>query len=582
MNSIRVSLTISMIVLCLLAFLLPAIAMAEILEPPSPEEEWNPPPPTEERPMYAQQLTTVGTSASVPGAGALTIELLDATLRVRREFYVGERIIMRFVSPFNSFYVFLYEWYPPGTVPRGHWLIWGAGPYRTGAGAVIHIGYFYPEPNEPEGQHVWKLWLYDPTTGSWASGIIRWNYFSFPRACISRVDYPQELIVGRSYDLKVYVQNLGEIDYTYAVEVEGYGVTFSSRRLEIRVQSKATVEVLLPFSVTASGALNVKVSLYGDNTLIDSKTISMASKLLKPGPMSAGDIAPTVLKEGEEASLVLTFINRGEGEARQIFARVEAPGFMLVSGVDTSPNVPSGGSGRVTFTLRPLEGGRKTVKFTITYSDIAGNTYSDIIETSVLVLVKLNVHSESTDGRLLQVNIDIDGRKYTSFSDWIDPTRSLSLEAPQIIEEGRTRYVFERWSDGATAASRTITLSKSATIAAVYRVEYYVSLTSPFGEVKGGGWYPKDSTATIRVEPSQLGFGVKKVFDHWEDEKGRIVSRSPEFSLIVDEPLNLKAVWRDDYTDVILLAVTLAAVALLILYLKRKPAPPPPPPPPPT
>jgi len=555
-------------------------------EPPSPEEEWYPPPPTHAEEMpYGIMMSGIGT---VPAAGTLSLELIDTSGRIRTEFYGTERFCMRFVTPFSKFFIFLYEWYPPGNVPKGHWLIYGAGPFTVGVGTIINIGYFYPERGEPEGQHVWKCWLYDPTTCQWATGIVRFSYFKLPRALIERVDYPQELLVDRSYELKVYIKNEGEADYTYTVEVKGVGVSFPTRIQSVRIGASSTAVATFPFKVLVAGVLSVKVTLKGDGVVLDTKSLTLVSRVLKPGPMVTGDVKPTVLKEGEETTLVVTFVNRGQGEAKSVTARIEALGFIVVSGIDFSPDIPSGGSGSVQFVLRPLEGGRKTLKITITYADVAGNTYTDIIEASLLVLVRLRVEARSKAGTLLDIPMVVGDKEYKVYEDWIDPTAEISLEAPEVVRIDGTRYVFEHWSDGFQEHYRRVMLTKSATLAAIYRIEHYVSVESPYGEVGGSGWYEEGTETTISVEPTAVGFGIKYVFDHWEDEKGNVVSNSPIFILKVEGPTSLRAVWRTDYTELAsicgVVAVAVIAASLLLfrkrIFGKRPTAPPPPPPPP--
>jgi len=487
-----------MIILLSLAFL--ALMQPE---PPSPESEWYPP--TESFAGETQPLTysysTSGTG-TVPGTGVLNLQLVDINGRLRNEIYGSESFYLRFVTPFNSWVIFLYEWYPPGNVPKGHWLIWAAGPASTGAGVIINMGYFRPERGEPERQHVWKCWLWDPNTGNWAVGILRFNYYRFPRAIIDRVDYPQNIVVGKSYELKVYVRNLGEKSYTYKVRVQGGGLTFDSLEKTVNVPAQSTSTVTFTFTVQMGGILSVDVALYGDTTQLDSKHVSLASKALKPGPMVTRDVTPTTLKEGEEATLTVTFINKGSGEAKQVTAKIDAPGFMVVKGMDFSPNVPPGGSGKVTFTLRPLEGGRKTVKVEVMYVDEQGNRYSDTLEASLIVLVKLNVYAQDKDGNQLQIPITINQNQYISFSDWVDPTSGIQLNAPKTVEKDNVRYIFEQWSDGNTLASRQLSITKSTTLTAVYRVEYHVTVSSPYGEVSGEGWYPAGEEATISVSPT--------------------------------------------------------------------------------
>ena len=567
------------LITCFTVTLLTTFVLAQP-EPSSPEQEWYPPEPAERNATMAYAFSVVGTT-SVPSPGALRIELVDRNGRVRSEFYGDELFYLRFVSPYSTFYLYLYEWYPPGNVPSGHWLIFGAGPFSPGAGAIVNVGYFQPERGEPEGQHVWKLWLFDPSSRSWSSGIVRFNYFRYPRAKIEGVDLPQTLYIGQSYNMNVRVKNTGEVDYTYTVEVEGAGLVFGAREQSVRIPAGSTVTVIFTFNLVSSGTLSVTVRVKGNGTVVDSKTVQLTAQVLKPGPMALGDVFPVTFREGEEQAVVFAFVNRGEGEARSVSARLEAPGFVLVKSMDFSPNVPAGGTGRVSFTVRASEGGRKTLRVVVSYADAAGKTYEDVLEAQVLVLVKLKLEPRTLKGESLPVQLKVGDEKTTIFERWVDPTAAIHVEAPEVVEGRGVRYVFKAWSDGVTSPIREIALIKSASITAMYRVEYLVTAESEYGEVSGSGWYEEGSQAIIKVYPSSVGFGVKQVFERWEGENGNLVSRDPVVIVTVDRPIKLRAVWRTDYSEMIALslAAVIAVTVTAILLNKRRARPPPPPPP---
>ena len=125
------------------------------------------------------------------------------------------------------------------------------------------------------------------------------------------------------------------------------------------------------------------------------------------------------------------------------------------------------------------------------------------------------------------------------------------------------------WSDGLSTPSREIVLTRSSTVAAVYRVEYYVSVTSPYGETLGSGWYKEGSRATVSVQPTAVGFGIKQIFDRWEDEEGNFVSNSPTLTIVVDRPIELRAVWRTDYTELVLLVMIAGVGVALAIFAKK-------------
>jgi hypothetical protein len=68
-------------------------------------------------------------------------------------------------------YFYLWEYYPPGSTPYGHWLCYRW--YRPYAG-VWRIGPFSAESWDPDGVYVWKMWY---NSGfSWSTRTLSFNY----------------------------------------------------------------------------------------------------------------------------------------------------------------------------------------------------------------------------------------------------------------------------------------------------------------------------------------------------------------------------------------------------------------------
>jgi len=109
--------------------------------------------------------------------------------------------------------------------------------------------------------------------------------------------------------------------------------------------------------------------------------------------------------------------------------------------------------------------------------------------------------------------------------------------------------------------------------ALVPRVEFYVSVETDHGSFTGEGWYEKGSYATIRFEEVKIGFPIAYILDHFEGLKAedRIVDEKT-VEVYVDEDRVVKAVWRKDYTLLILLIFILVCIiscVVIILYRKR-------------
>ncbi|WP_219731648.1 hypothetical protein [Infirmifilum uzonense] len=211
-----------------------------------------------------------------------------------------------------------------------------------------------------------------------------------------------------------------------------------------------------------------------------------------------------------------------------------------------------------------------------------GKIYSD--EQTILLKVREPIRLESRWKKFFHVKIKSDSvplkinDEWTSiFDEWLPSMTSIKFYAPELWDAGNgTRLVFKGWSDHVLTPTRQVNLSGPIEITALYETEYEVSASSPYGETSGSGWYKKNETVLISVKPTEVNLGAKHVFDHWEDEKGEIVSREPEVRIKVDRPVKLTAVWRTevDYTLPLLVAglifIFLIYVILKKMTLKRK------------
>lgn len=160
---------------------------------------------------------------------------------------------------------------------------------------------------------------------------------------------------------------------------------------------------------------------------------------------------------------------------------------------------------------------------------------------------------------------------------WYDSGSKVSISPPQrvVMDGPAKRYVFDHWSlDGGRVDGDAISIEMGSPhkLIAVYKVQYYLSVSSPYGDPKGAGWYDEGSTATISVNtPIEAGFGVSRVFVRWS---GDISSESPTAQVLMDGPKSVTAVWRTDSTILYATAGAIAAaiaasIAALALAARR-------------
>jgi len=145
---------------------------------------------------------------------------------------------------------------------------------------------------------------------------------------------------------------------------------------------------------------------------------------------------------------------------------------------------------------------------------------------------------------------------------------------PVILLNNTARIVFTQWEDGNTSLQRQILVEDDTVLTAIYRKQYFVNATSPYGTVQGSGWYDEDSTATVLLQPNMMGReGV--IFAHWT---GDSTDSAPQTQLFVDSPKVLEAQWNSfknadhqlssqDLSWLLLSAVMF--VFVLILNLRR-------------
>lgn len=96
--------------------------------------------------------------------------------------------------------------------------------------------------------------------------------------------------------------------------------------------------------------------------------------------------------------------------------------------------------------------------------------------------------------------------------------------------------------------------------------KYYVSVDTEYGSVQGSGWYDKGSYAIIKLGEIKSG---SYVFDHFEglgpndtlvDERTVKVYVSGQRTII--------AIWRKDYTGIVLAAFGIGIIVAIFLYIR--------------
>jgi hypothetical protein len=150
--------------------------------PVSPEESWQPPdesgqsvePPV---PVEQYSQTTAGMqiappSPVIPGSAGSIVKayLVDRYGRTVTNLYGNEALYL-VVSVNGPGYFYLWEYYPYGSTPYGHWLCYRWD--RPYAG-IWRVGPFVAQSFDPTGRYTWKLWFL--SGHSWSTRSLSFNY----------------------------------------------------------------------------------------------------------------------------------------------------------------------------------------------------------------------------------------------------------------------------------------------------------------------------------------------------------------------------------------------------------------------
>jgi hypothetical protein len=124
--------------------------------------------------------------------------------------------------------------------------------------------------------------------------------------------------------------------------------------------------------------------------------------------------------------------------------------------------------------------------------------------------------------------------------------------------------------DGAQVKERTAALlmDRPHTIKVTYVTQYFLKITSPFGDPKGEGWYAAGDVAEYSVT-TPYGILIQHFFVSWT---GDVISTQSQGTLTMTRPYSIEAKWRDDYTQLAVVLVVLVVVTSGFLVMRRRKA----------
>jgi hypothetical protein len=186
-------------------------------------------------------------------------------------------------------------------------------------------------------------------------------------------------------------------------------------------------------------------------------------------------------------------------------------------------NTPISGKSGERYVFDTWDGGIQSTSRTISH----GGTYTVIYKTQYYLTV------ESTYG-------DPQGEG------WYDSGSAATISITTPVEQGETKRIFEEWTGdySGTSESASIVMNQPKAVTATWRTQYYLTVTSIYGNPQGTGWYDSDSSAEISIESLVEETGTKHHFDKWS---GDFTGTSTSSSVVMDQPKSVTAEWWTEY-----------------------------------
>jgi len=121
--------------------------------------------------------------------------------------------------------------------------------------------------------------------------------------------------------------------------------------------------------------------------------------------------------------------------------------------------------------------------------------------------------------------------------------REHIISVPPMIVLGNTsRAVFQHWNGTFSSPTLHLNPSTDLSLLAIYRLQYHLNVTSPFGETTGTGWYDEAATARFRVTPVLVAEETRHIFVRWSGDSN---DPSPVSNVFMNDSKNIRAIWRE-------------------------------------
>jgi len=139
------------------------------------------------------------------------------------------------------------------------------------------------------------------------------------------------------------------------------------------------------------------------------------------------------------------------------------------------------------------------------------------------------------------------------FDGWVRVGQKIIVEAEGVVFiSDMERLTFKHWIGTINSTSRTleVVVERPLIVRAVYMREFLVSVSTPYGEPLGTGWWPEGAKVNITVQPVviELSNDTRLALRGF---KGTVEAEGVLLTLNVTEPLRLIAYWSPEFLIVI-------------------------------
>ncbi len=377
----------------------------------------------------------------------LTCWLENSYGQITTSFYEGDEVWLFVATNHSNTYLSILENYP--YPPSTYSLISEISLPNSGS---YRIGPFIPGSHDSEGYYLWNVTLKDSSSHLIGYQELQFYYHNYylEEGELTIINAPSPMWVNKGYTVEVNVRNLMYFSKVFIVYFSGNGFTTSTPSQTISLPPYSDTTLSFSVTPTVTGSIPITFKLYSYSRLIDTETVTVNVKSLKPGPISLWYSFPSTVKYGEDFNLYVTLTNDGESTAKNLYLEITAaPGFEAPYPIAKIVNLDPGDKESVAFHLKAVETGYHLIQIRVSYYDELGNSYVNYLQITLEVeyslqgnLNVIDYPKEMIKGKSYQIGIEIENPSETSGNFLLkvsaaDFNSSISTETYSIPPKGK-------------------------------------------------------------------------------------------------------------------------------------------------